>query len=60
VLLAPVYWLMMSLAAVKAVVQLFFMPFYWEKTTHGLDSTGSQQATVAPGPAPVASGDAIP
>jgi hypothetical protein len=34
--LAPVYWVMMSVAAVKALVQLVINPSYWEKTTHGL------------------------
>jgi cellulose synthase/poly-beta-1,6-N-acetylglucosamine synthase-like glycosyltransferase len=34
----PVYWVMMSVAAVKAVWQLMGRrPAYWEKTTHGLD-----------------------
>ena len=36
-LLSPVYWLMMSLAAVKAFVQLVHAPSFWEKTVHGLD-----------------------
>ena len=35
-LLVPVYWLLMWVAAVKAVVQLIRNPSYWEKTTHGL------------------------
>lgn len=35
-LAAPIYWLMMSLAATKAIYQLVFSPSYWEKTTHGL------------------------
>jgi cellulose synthase/poly-beta-1,6-N-acetylglucosamine synthase-like glycosyltransferase len=35
--LVPVYWLMMSLAAVKAVIQLVRSPSLWEKTHHGLD-----------------------
>ncbi len=30
------YWAMMSVAAYKALAQLVFNPFYWEKTTHGL------------------------
>ena len=38
-LLAPVYWVMMSIAAVKAAVQLVHAPSFWEKTTHGLDLT---------------------
>jgi len=32
----PLYWLMQSVAAYKAVGQLFTKPFYWEKTTHGI------------------------
>jgi cellulose synthase/poly-beta-1,6-N-acetylglucosamine synthase-like glycosyltransferase len=35
-LLTPVYWVMMSVAAYKALVQVFFAPAYWEKTRHGL------------------------
>jgi cellulose synthase/poly-beta-1,6-N-acetylglucosamine synthase-like glycosyltransferase len=36
-LLAPAYWLMMSIAAIKACIQLLVAPSFWEKTTHGLD-----------------------
>lgn len=35
-LLRPVYGMLESLAAYKALFQLFFKPFYWEKTEHGL------------------------
>lgn len=35
-LLTPVYWVMMSVAAYKALVQLVLVPSYWEKTRHGL------------------------
>lgn len=35
-LLVPGYWLLMWVAAVKAVVQLIRNPSYWEKTAHGL------------------------
>jgi hypothetical protein len=35
-LLSPLYWVLMSIAAVKAAWQLITKPFYWEKTTHGL------------------------
>ena len=35
-LLAPLYWILMAIAAVKAFVQLVFYPSYWEKTHHGL------------------------
>jgi len=36
-ILAPLYWTMMSLAAIKALIQLVAAPSFWEKTTHGLD-----------------------
>jgi cellulose synthase/poly-beta-1,6-N-acetylglucosamine synthase-like glycosyltransferase len=36
-LLLPLYWVMMSIAATKALVQLATQPTYWEKTAHGLD-----------------------
>lgn len=35
-LLVPLYWVLMSLAALRAVVQLVTQPSYWEKTEHGL------------------------
>ena len=44
-LLVPLYWVMMSIAAVKAVWQLAFSPTHWEKTVHGL----SPVSEVAPG-----------
>lgn len=34
----PLYWVMMSAAAAKAMFQLVWHPFYWEKTVHGLFS----------------------
>jgi cellulose synthase/poly-beta-1,6-N-acetylglucosamine synthase-like glycosyltransferase len=36
--LNPVYWVLHSVAAYKALWQLIFRPFYWEKTTHGLSN----------------------
>lgn len=36
VYLIPFYWLLISLAAVKAVFQLIVRPHYWEKTHHSL------------------------
>jgi cellulose synthase/poly-beta-1,6-N-acetylglucosamine synthase-like glycosyltransferase len=36
-LLVPLYWVMMSVAAIKAVAQLLSSPSFWEKTAHGLD-----------------------
>jgi cellulose synthase/poly-beta-1,6-N-acetylglucosamine synthase-like glycosyltransferase len=36
-LAVPLYWAMMSIAALKALVQLLSSPSFWEKTVHGLD-----------------------
>lgn len=35
-LLNPLYWVLHSIAAYKALWQLFTRPFYWEKTQHGI------------------------
>lgn len=35
-ILTPIYWVLMSIAAIKAAWQLITKPFYWEKTEHGL------------------------
>ncbi len=43
-LISPAYWVMMSIAAVKAVVQLVISPSYWEKTVHGLGRRDSEGA----------------
>jgi len=37
-LLNPLYWILHSIAAYKALWQLMVRPFYWEKTNHGLSS----------------------
>ncbi|MBJ7449633.1 MAG: glycosyltransferase [Parachlamydiales bacterium] len=37
-LLTPFYWVLHSLAAYKALWQLFVKPFYWEKTRHGISN----------------------
>ncbi len=39
-LLNPIYWLLHSIAAYKALAQLFTKPYYWEKTVHGLTRHG--------------------
>ena len=36
ILAMPLYWLMMTPAAWRALFQLFDKPFLWEKTTHGV------------------------
>ncbi len=50
--LAPLYWLFMSIAAYKALVQLFSKPSYWEKTEHGFcryeDAPDARPSEVAP------------
>ncbi len=35
-LLMPIYWVLMSIAAWKGVLQLVSRPHHWEKTEHGL------------------------
>ncbi|MGM0365955.1 MAG: glycosyltransferase family 2 protein [Actinomycetota bacterium] len=35
-LLNPIYWVFHSIASYKALWQLLFKPFYWEKTNHGI------------------------
>jgi len=37
-LMMPVYWLLISIAAYKALWQLITNPFHWEKTEHGISS----------------------
>jgi cellulose synthase/poly-beta-1,6-N-acetylglucosamine synthase-like glycosyltransferase len=37
-MLTPVYWVMMSVSAYKALFQVIFAPNYWEKTRHGLSN----------------------
>ncbi|MGH2583570.1 MAG: glycosyltransferase [Dehalococcoidia bacterium] len=44
--LSPIYWVLQSIAAWKALYQLLVKPHFWEKTTHNLASatTGGPQA----------------
>ncbi|MBN1257439.1 MAG: glycosyltransferase [Planctomycetes bacterium] len=44
-ILSPVYWALISLAAWKGFLQLFFRPFYWEKTDHGLTEVSGARET---------------
>ena len=46
--LMPVYWLLISLAAYRALYQLARNPFLWEKTRHGLASRRSAKPRRAP------------
>ncbi len=45
VLFLPAYWLLISLAAYRALWQLVTAPFHWEKTEHGVSA-------LEPGPDP--------
>lgn len=45
-LLTPIYWLCLSIAAWRALVQLYTEPYRWEKTEHGL--TRERQASTPP------------
>jgi cellulose synthase/poly-beta-1,6-N-acetylglucosamine synthase-like glycosyltransferase len=44
-LLAPIYWVMHSVAAYKALYQLIVKPHFWEKTQHGTSKV--TQSTIA-------------
>jgi cellulose synthase/poly-beta-1,6-N-acetylglucosamine synthase-like glycosyltransferase len=46
-LTVPGYWILQSLAAYKAVVQLITKPFYWEKTQHGISRFTNQEVARA-------------
>lgn len=35
--LLPIYWMLISVATIRATVQFFKNPYYWEKTKHGLN-----------------------
>lgn len=44
----PLYWLLSSVAAWRAVWQLARAPFLWEKTAHGLARTSSGDTPIVP------------
>jgi len=48
--LVPLYWVFMSVAAWKALIQLFYKPSYWEKTEHGFCRYEDEHAMVEPEP----------
>lgn len=43
--ISPAYWVMMSIAAIKAALQLASAPSFWEKTFHGLDRSTQEVAS---------------
>lgn len=44
----PVYWLMMSAAAWRALIALVIAPSHWEKTEHGLARTSRRRQGLRP------------
>jgi hypothetical protein len=44
--LTPLHWLLLSLAAWRALYQLTFAPYTWEKTEHGLAKSSRQAANL--------------
>jgi cellulose synthase/poly-beta-1,6-N-acetylglucosamine synthase-like glycosyltransferase len=57
-LLLPFYWVLHSIAAWRALVQLVTKPSHWEKTPHGLSKHAAPNAA-APALAPVEPDDAL-
>jgi len=51
-LLMPFYWVLISIGAWKGFLQLFWRPFYWEKTVHGLDTEAKDALRLASEAAP--------
>lgn len=45
--LVPVYWLFMSIAAWRAILQIVFKPHYWAKTKHGFHLQNKKALTHA-------------
>lgn len=50
-LLKPVFWILHSLAAYKALWQLITRPHYWEKTEHGMSAFSTPEEEPPPQPA---------
>lgn len=46
-LTAPLYWMLTSLAAYKAVWQMFVRPHYWEKTDHAISDIAKKRCADA-------------
>jgi cellulose synthase/poly-beta-1,6-N-acetylglucosamine synthase-like glycosyltransferase len=53
VLMTPAYWMMMSLAAWRAVWQLYRQPHHWEKTEHAPAGPAAPALVSAGNPAPL-------
>ncbi|MFZ5617390.1 MAG: glycosyltransferase family 2 protein [Pseudomonadota bacterium] len=46
-LVTPIYWMMMSIAAWRALIQLATRPSFWEKTDHGLSGEAKARRAAA-------------
>jgi glycosyltransferase XagB len=51
-LISPIYWILMSIASVRAVTQLITDPFHWEKTHHGFAKPTAGSVAAGRNPAP--------
>ncbi len=51
-LLSPLYWVLMSIAALRAAIELVTAPTHWDKTTHGLADPAASAAPLPPLPPP--------
>ncbi len=45
-LFMPCYWLLMSVAALYALIELLVKPHYWQKTVHGLHLKGKHASSL--------------
>ncbi len=45
-LINPIYWFLHAIAAWRALLQVFFNPFAWEKTPHGLTHGRAESSAV--------------
>jgi len=43
--LTPLHWLLLSIAAWWAAIELIYAPFRWRKTEHGLDRTSRERSS---------------
>jgi hypothetical protein len=41
-----VHWLLLSLAAWSAALELMRKPYFWKKTEHGVDKTSRQEGRI--------------
>ena len=45
-ILTPVHWLLLSLAAWSAALELMRKPYFWKKTEHGVDKASRQESRI--------------